>query len=123
MTTPDDPERDAEEADVDLDLDAEDEVLRKEAVGEPTTIRINGKVITFPHQKDWPHEASIFLNNGNSIAWAQRALTAADFKKFSDAKVRNYQLERIIEVVSANGGITPGKPPRRSRSSRSTRPR
>ena len=120
MTTADAPERDAGEADVDLDLDAEDDALRKEAVGEPTTIRIGGKVLTFPHQKDWPHEASIFLNNGNSIAWAQRVLSAADFKKFTDAKVRNYQLERLIEVINGNSGITPGKPARRSRSSRST---
>ena len=120
MTTADAPERDAGEADVDLDLDAEDDALRKEAVGEPTSVRIGGKVVSFPHQKDWPHEASVFLGNGNSIAWAQRVLSEPDFKAFTAAKVRNYQLERIIEVVSANGGITPGKPSRRSRSSRST---
>jgi hypothetical protein len=115
------PERDDDEA-VDLDLDADD-VLLREAIGEPTTVRAGGRVLTIPHQKDWPHIASAFLGQGSFSAWARRVMSEEDFKAFDAADLHNYQIERIVEIVTRNAGITPGKRSPSSRSSRSTRKR
>jgi len=120
-TAADAPERD-DEAEVDLDLDAED-VLLREAIGQPTTVRVAGKVISVPHQKDWEWQASQFLGQGLFSAWARLVLSEEDFKAFQDAELRNYQVEKIVEVVTANSGLSLGKRSARSRSSGSTRKR
>lgn len=124
MSTPQDPERDPQERDdeVDLDLDADD-VLLREAIGQPTVIRVGGKVITIPHQKEWLYEASQFMGQGMYTAWARRVLDDQDFKAWEAAKLKNYQLEAVVLRCTADAGLTPGKSPARSRSSRSTRRR
>jgi hypothetical protein len=117
------PERDDDEdLAVDLDLDADDALLR-EAIGAPTTIRLNGKVLTVPHMKDWEHNATQFMSQGLFAAWARRVMSDDDFKAFQDAELKNYQVERIVEICQRNSGTTAGKRSRPSPSSRSTRKR
>lgn len=120
-TAPGAPERDDEDA-VDLDLDADD-VLLREAIGAPTTVRVNGKVLTIPHQKDWPHIASAFLGQGSFSAWARRVMSPQDFERFEAADLHNYQVEQIVRLISEAAGIPPGKRSPQSRSSARTRKR
>jgi hypothetical protein len=107
-----------------LDLAAEDALLR-EAIGEPETIGLpDGKtVITVPHQSDWPHLASRLAAIGAWDAWAAEVLSEDDQKAFTDAKLHNYQVQRIMDFLSSRGGTTPGKSQQSSSSRRSTRGR
>jgi len=106
---------------VDLDLLADDAVLR-EAVGQPTSVRLpTGKVIDVPHISDWPHIASRYAAIALFDAWAAEVLSPADQKAFTDAKLKNYQVSKLIERVSQDGGTNPGKSRPSSASRRSTR--
>jgi hypothetical protein len=89
--------------------------------GAPTRVRVNGKVITIPHQKDWEHLASAFLSQGTYILWARRVLSPEDLQVFEAAALHNYQMDAIVRQVTENSGITPGKQRRSPRSSGSTR--
>src|SRR6202042_3683475 len=102
------------EPDVALDLLAEDAQLR-EAIGEPTGIRIPGgedgagAVISVPQQADWPHIASRLAANGAWDAWAKTVLSDEDFAAFQAAQLRNYQLARLSAAIEAASGISAGK--------------
>lgn len=112
-----------EPQDVDLDLLADDALLR-EAIRDPTIVRLKtGDIIEVPHISDWPHLASRFATSALFDAWAESVLTGADFRAFQKAELRNYQVEKIIAAASAAGGITPGKRRPSSPSRRSTRKR
>jgi hypothetical protein len=111
-----------DERDVAIDLLAEDAMLR-EALREPTDVRLpTGKVISVPHLADWPHIASRYAALNVWDQWASEVLSEADYEAFRDAKLRNYQVERITEAVTAAADVSPGKP-KRSSSSRSGKPR
>lgn len=121
MTTPPEPEETG--SDVDIDLLADDALLR-EAIREPTSIRLPTKaVIEVPHIADWPHEASLWASRGLYDAWATAVLSPKDAAAFAKAELHNYQVERIVSAVSAAGGVSPGKPSRSSASRRSTKRR
>jgi len=111
-----------------LDLVAEDQALR-EVIGAPLIARIapateeSDGVISIPHMKDWPYTGSRFLTSGFWEAWAQSVLTEDDARKFAEANLKTYQLERLEEMISAANGISAGKPSRSSGSPGSTRPR
>ena len=106
-----------------IDLLEEDALLR-EALAEPTGVRLpTGKVISIPHLQDWPHQASRLVALNAWDAWASEVLSEDDAKAFTAAKLRNYQLQRVAEVVTAAGATPPGKPQRSSGPSRSTRRR
>lgn len=98
-----------DEADIVLDLVAEDAMLR-EALRTPSPVRLpGGKVITVPHIADWPHLANRFVLTDNYLAWAKLVLSDEDFQVFQDTDLRNYQMRRIVDVASAAGEVTPGK--------------
>jgi hypothetical protein len=103
-----------DERDVAIDLLAEDAMLR-EALREPTTVRLpTGSVISVPHLADWPHIASRYAALNVWDQWASEVLSEADYEAFRDAKLRNYQVERISEAVTAAADVSPGKPKRSS---------
>lgn len=112
------PEDDA----VDVDLLAEDALLR-EAVGQPTSVKLpTGDVIEVAHMADWPHIASRYAAVALFDAWAEEVMSAEDFEAFRKAKLKNYQVNKIIERASAAGGTNPGKS-RPSSASRRRTPR
>lgn len=95
-------------SEVDLDLDELDPVLR-EALAEPQTVRIGGKVISIPHMSAWPHMANRYMALGAFDAWAESALSERDAKIFKDANLKNYQIEKITALTTAAAGTTAGK--------------
>lgn len=108
--------REPEEA-VDLDLDAED-VLLREAIGQPMSVRVDGKVISVPRIDDWPHEANGFALRGDFGTWAALILSPEDLKVFTAANLRNFQVSAIFDHVRKANGVTPGKSPSSGPSSR-----
>lgn len=113
---PDNAAESPEPDDVDLDLDLEDASLR-EAIGQPTTIRISGKVLTFPHHAEWTHDQTRMMSLGMFDAWAEGLLSEADFKVWQGANLRNYQHDAIVKKMLANMGAgSPGKSQRPSTS-------
>jgi hypothetical protein len=99
---------------VDLDLKAEDARLR-EAVGEPTKIRIDGMVIHIDHIAEWSDVAMKASTRGDWETWADEVI--ADEKEadhFIQANLLNYQMEAVFETCSKAGGVGKGKS-RRSR--------
>ncbi len=112
-----------ETEDVDLDLDLEDANLR-EAIGKPTTIRIGGRVLTFPHHLEWTHDQTRMMTLGMWDQWAQSLLSEDDWKAWQDASLKNYQFEAITQRMLANmGAASPGKSQRRSPSRQNKRRR
>lgn len=111
-----------DDVEVDLDLDDLDPELR-EAIGQPTRVRLSGEVLSFPHMSDWPHVATRYLSMSLFDAWAEAILSEDDNKVWLEAKLHNYQVEKIVEMVSRTGGITPGKARRSSTSRGGTRKR
>lgn len=107
-----------EDEDVDFDLDAED-VLLREAIGQPVRIKVGGKVIEVPHPTDWPHTANKAATGSDFAGWAAEVLSPEDYKVFSDANLRNYQINAIFEQVNRRAGVTPGKSQPSARSSKS----
>jgi hypothetical protein len=115
------PEDDAE---VDLDLDELDPELR-EKLRKPSVLRLPGTraVISVPHLADWPSVAARYTTAGLFDAWADEVMTEEHAQAFKDAKLRNYQIDRIIALATDTGGISPGKSSASSRSRGGTRPR
>jgi hypothetical protein len=103
---------------VDLDLDADDQLLR-EAVGQPIRVKVGGQVIEVPHPQDWPHTANTAASNAEFGAWAAQVLSDEDYKVFQGANLRNYQVNALFEHVNKRAGVSPGKSPSSARSSRS----
>jgi hypothetical protein len=85
-----------EELEVSLDLVAEDEALRAEAVGEPTRVRLASGIITIPHIKTWEYSHTRFHDMGAFDDWASAVLSADDFKIWKAAHLENYQVDRIV---------------------------
>jgi hypothetical protein len=109
--------------DVDLDLDANDALLR-EAVGKPTTVRIDGVVIHVDHAAEWSNEAMKAASQGDWDAWAREVIHDDDeYQAFQDANLVNYQYEAIFSECGKQASLTMGKSQRSARSSRSTRKR
>jgi hypothetical protein len=113
-----------DDLEVDLDLDELDPELR-ETIRRPSVIRLpgTGKVISVPHIAAWPHVASRYTTAALFDAWAEEVLSEKDAQAFKDAKLRNYQIDRIIKLATDTGGISPGKSSASSRSRGSTRRR
>jgi hypothetical protein len=109
---------------VDLDLEELDPELR-EALRKPSAVRLpgGGKPVTIPHIADWPAVAARYTTAGLFDAWAEEVMSEPDAQAFKDAKLRNYQIDRIIKLVTDTGGISPGKSSASSRSRGGTRPK
>lgn len=108
--------------DVDFDLDAED-VLLREAIGQPLTVKVTGKVITIPHPQDWPHAANTAASAADFGGWARAVLSDDDHRVFLAANLRNYQIEALFAQIQKRTGAGPGKQRNSGPSSRSKRPR
>lgn len=95
---------------VDLDLDTQSEALRREAVREPTTIRLNETVIHIMHTGDWPQSAMVQASLGNWEAWARLVIEDdEEYETWMDADLRNYQIEAVFSECSRNARMTMGK--------------
>jgi hypothetical protein len=117
------PVDDPEEA-VDLDLDAQDEELRAEAVGDPTVIRVKGMVVHISHAADWDSAAMRAAVTADWDAWAALVIPDDTEREHWQAQnIRNYQVEAVFEKCAARAKLNAGKSPRQSGSSRRTRRR
>jgi hypothetical protein len=93
-----------EEIEVDLDLDAADAELRSKT-GNPTKIRLQGHVLTFPPMDAWEYIWSRQMSIGDYSAWARNVLSDDDFKVWIDLRLKNYQITAIVERILINAGL------------------
>jgi hypothetical protein len=111
-----------DEEDVDLDLDLITPALRDEAVGNPTTVRIDGKVIHVQHANDWSSSAMRDASNGRWEEWARTVIEDDDeYKVWLDADLRNFQIEAIFTQCARKARLNQGKSTRFSGSRNRTR--
>jgi len=119
---PMDPEED--DIEVDLDLDAVDEQLRREALGDATTVRLDGKVIHISHAGDWSTVAMQAATSGDWDTWAREVIDDQDeYQIWIDAELHNYQVEAVFMECGRNARMNMGKSRRRAGSRRTTRKR
>lgn len=118
-------EEGAEEFDeVDIDLDEMDEQLRREAVGKPTTVKIDGKVLHIQHAGEWSATAMRAMTGGDWDAWASEVLQDdKELAIWEEADLRNYQIEAIALQCARAARMGRGKSRRQSGSSRTARRR
>lgn len=108
-----------EPEDVDVDLDVLDEALRRESLGEPTTVRIDDKVIHISHSGDWPSSAMRAAATGDWETWARSVIEDdAEFQAWADADLRNYQIEAVFTECGRQARLNMGKSARLSGSRR-----
>lgn len=100
---------------IDLDLTAEDKRLR-EAVGKPTTVKIDGVVVHIAHAAEWPSTAMKAATSGNWDAWADDVIVDDEEREaFIDANLANYQLEAVFELCGKAARTSAGKSKRSRR--------
>lgn len=113
-----------DEVDVDVDLDLLDTVLRREALGESTTVRIGGTVIHVSHAGDWSSTAMRASASGDWDTWAREViLDDNEFQAWVDADLRNYQIEAVFNECGRQARLNMGKSRRSAGSRRNTRRR
>lgn len=119
------PAEDPEEPEeVDLDLDLLDSALKAEAVGKPVTVRIDNVVVHVTHANDWSSTAMRAASVGDWDTWAREVITDdTEFEKWSDADLRNYQIEAVFQECGRQARLSAGKSARLSTSRRRTRKR
>lgn len=122
MTQPLRPAEEPEEESVDLDLDAQDEALRREAVGAPTTVRIGGKVIHVTHANAWSASAMRAAGTANWDLWAREVIEDDDeFRAWVESDLQNYQVEAVFAEAGRQARLNQGKSVARSGSRRNTK--
>jgi hypothetical protein len=100
---------------VDLDLDQLDEILRKENVGESTTVRLDGKIVHVTHAKSWSATAMRAASNGDWDTWAREVIEDdEEFRLWVDADLLNYQVEAVFAECGRQSRLNVGKSRRRS---------
>jgi hypothetical protein len=103
-----------DETQVDVDLDQLDEVLRRENVGEATTVRIGGKVIHVSHAKEWSSTAMRAASTGDWDTWAREVIDDdEEFSMWVDADLLNYQVEAVFNECGRQSRLNTGKSRRR----------
>jgi hypothetical protein len=113
-----------DDEEVDLDLDAIDEELRREALGEPTTVRIDGKVVHIAHVSDWSSSAMRAATAGDWDTWAREVIEDdTEFGIWVDADLRNFQVEAVFDLCGRQARMSMGKSRGRSGSRRNSRRR
>lgn len=113
-----------EEEVVDLDLDLTSDKLRRESVGEPTTVRIGGVVIHISHASDWSSTAMRAANAGNWEVWAREVIeNDTEYEAWVEADLRNYQVEAVFSECGQHANISSGKSSRPSGSRKNSRRR
>jgi hypothetical protein len=117
-------EPEAQEPEVDLDLDMMDEQLRKERVGEPTTVRIDGTVINIMNAADWSSSAMELASTGNWSGWAREVIEDDDqYKAWVGADLKNYQVEAVFDQCGRSSRMDAGKSRKQSGSRQGSRRR
>jgi hypothetical protein len=112
------------EVPVDVDLDMIDEALRKEVIGQPVTVRLDGKVIHVSHAKDWSSTAMRAASAGDWDTWAREVIDDDDeFRLWAEADLKNYQIEAVFEECGRQSRMSMGKSRRRSGSGPNSRRR
>jgi len=109
---------------VDVDLDLIDETLRKEVIGEKTTVRVDGKVIHVSHAKDWSSTAMRAASAGDWDTWAREVIDDdEEFRIWVACDLHNYQIEAVFNECGRQSRMNMGKSRRRSGSSPSSQRR
>jgi hypothetical protein len=109
----DTPEEEIE--DVDLDLDSQDEELRREGLGKPSTVRLDGIVIHIMHAGDWSSSAMQAASTGDWDTWARQVIEDdEEYKVWEGADLRNYQIEAVFKECGRQARMSMGKSPKRS---------
>ena len=115
---------DEHEEEVDLDLDAQDEQLRREGLGEPSTVKLDGKVIHILHAGDWSSTAMRAASTGDWDTWAREVIDDNnEYAVWNDSDLKNYQIEAVFRECGRKARMNQGKSQRRSGSRRGTRQR
>jgi hypothetical protein len=113
-----------QDQEVDLDLDALDEQLRREGLGEPSTVRVDGAVIHIMHAGDWSSTAMRAASSGDWETWAREVIEDdAEFETWTEADLHNYQIEAVFRECGRQARLSSGKSQRRSGPRRNTRRR
>jgi hypothetical protein len=100
---------------VDVDLDMLDDVLRKESVGNPTTVRIDSKVVHISHAKEWSATAMRAASAGDWDTWAREVIDDDDeFRIWVSADLKNYQIEAVFNECGRQSRMNMGKSGKRS---------
>jgi hypothetical protein len=116
--------RDLEPEEVDLDLDSLDEALRREAIGVPTTVRVDGVVIHILHAGEWPSSAMRAANTADWETWSRAVIPDdAEYQAWLDADLANYQIEAVFAECGRQARLSAGKSARLSGSRRRSRRR
>jgi len=124
MTEPLHPVEPEDEEVVDLDLDAEDDKLRREAVGDPTIVRVSGEIIHVTHANAWSSTAMRSAGVANWDAWAREVIDDDDeFRVWVEANLQNYQIEAVFNECGRQARLNQGKSTARSGSRRNTKRR
>lgn len=106
---------DLPDEEVDLDLDDIDDQLRREALGKPTTVKLDGKVVHIAHAGDWSSGAMRAASNGDWDTWAREVIDdPQEYRIWVDADLRNYQVEAVFSECGRNASLSMGKSQRRS---------
>jgi hypothetical protein len=113
-----------DDLDVDVDLDAMDEVLSRESIGEATTVRIDDVIIHVSHVSEWTSSAMRAASQGDWDTWARSVIEDDDeYQAWMDADLKNYQVEAVFAQCARQARLNAGKSIRPSGSRRRTRKR
>lgn len=111
-----------DEEEVDVDLDLISETLRKEAVGQSTTVRINGTILHVAHAGDWSSSAMRAAASGDWETWAREVIDDdAEFETWMEADLRNFEIEAIFNECGRQARLSMGKSRRPSGTRRNSR--
>jgi hypothetical protein len=106
---------------IDVDLDSIDEDLRRERVGEQTSVKIDGKIIHILHAGDWSSSAMRSASTGDWEGWAREVIEDdGEFRVWIDADLHNYQIEAVFDQCGRAARMNAGKSQRRGGSRRNS---
>lgn len=113
-------QEDDEPEEVDVDLDS----MADEAMGKPTTVKIDGRVIHVAHAADWTSSAMRAAASGDWDTWAREVIDDdEEYQTWEDANLRNTHIEAVFNQCSRQARMSLGKSQRRSGPRRNSRKR
>jgi hypothetical protein len=116
------PEPDEEEVDVDLDLISD--TLKREVVGKPTTVRIDGVIIHVAHAGAWSSSAMRAAATGDWDTWARAVISNdEEFGAWLEADLENFQIEAVFQQCGRQAQMSMGKSRKQSGSRNHSRRR
>jgi hypothetical protein len=110
--------------DLDIEVDVDLDAMGDEATGEPTKVRLDGKIIYIQHASDWNSTAMRAAASGDWDTWAREVIDDDDqYKTWEEADLRNSQVEAVFVQCGRQARMSAGKSQRRGGSRRGTRRR